>query len=102
MHQPNYLDRKSLQTQLENYKLIVDVNTDLAGKSLFAEDELAKKIELAHSYLNESDEWGKLGDQTRSNDALMNANMTIEQIGAVIKHVLKKDTPLDDSDLLSG
>jgi hypothetical protein len=96
------LDRKNLQIQLDNYKLIVEVNTDLEEESLFAKDGLAKKLELAQSYLNDSDDWGELGDWTKSHDALSNANIIIGQIGAVIKHILNQDILLDDSDLLSG
>lgn len=47
MHGLDGLDRKNLQTQLENYKLIVEVNTNLADESLFAKEELPKKLELA-------------------------------------------------------
>ena len=93
------LDRKSLQTQLENYKLIVDVNTDLEDESLFAKEELPKKLELAQSYLNDLDEWGKLGDHTKSSDALNNANLIIVNISAVLKDILNQDTSSDNSNL---
>ena len=99
MHQQNGLDRKNLQTQLENYKLIVEVNTDLEDESLFAKAELAKKLELAQSYLDGSDEWEKLGDWTKSYDALNNANMIIEEIAAVLKNILNQDAYVDDSNL---
>jgi hypothetical protein len=99
MHQQNGLDRKSLQTQLENYKLIVEVNTDLDKESLFTEEELLKKLELVQSYLNDSDEWGKRGDRAKSHDALNNASMIIEEITAVLKHLLNQDTYTDDSNL---
>jgi hypothetical protein len=102
MHQPNGLDRKSLQTQLQNDKLIVDVNTGLEDQNLFAKEELPKKLELAQSYLNQSDEWGKRGDQTKSYDALSEANLIILEITAVLKNILNQDTRLDDSDSQSG
>jgi hypothetical protein len=99
MQQPNGLDRKSLQTHLENYELIVAVNTDLGGESIFAKEELAKKLELAQSYLNDSDEWGKQGDRTKCQDALSNANLIIVEVGSVIAHVLAENASSDDSDL---
>jgi hypothetical protein len=99
MPQSNGLDRKSLQTQLENYKLIVDVNTGLEDESLFAKGELAKKLELAQNYLNDSDEWGNLGDRTKSYDALSIANMIIVEVGSEITRILAENTSPDDSDL---
>ena len=99
MQQRNGLDRKSLQTQLENYKLIIEVNTDLADESLFAKEELPKKLELAQSYLNDSDQWGTLRDRTKSYNTLINANMIVEKITAVLKHILNQDTYVDDSNL---
>jgi hypothetical protein len=102
MHKPNGLDRKSLQTQLENYKLIVDVNTDLEEESLFATDGLAKKIELAQTYLNDADEWGKRGEQTKYYEALSNANIIIVEISVAIGHLLNQDNRSDDNNLQSG
>lgn len=99
MHGRDAFDRKSLQTQLENYKLIVDVNTDLEDDSLFTKEGLTQELELAQSYLNDSDAWGKLGDWTKSYDALSNANLIIVDISAVLKHILKQDPSSDDSDL---
>jgi hypothetical protein len=99
MHGRDAFDRKSLQTQLENYKLIVDVNTDLEDDSLFTKEELTQELELAQSYLNDSDAWGKLGDWTKSYDALSNANMIIVEVGSEITRILAENTSQDDSDL---
>jgi hypothetical protein len=54
MDKPNGLDRKCLQTQLENYKLIAEVNTELLDEDLFAKAEFLGKLELAQRYINES------------------------------------------------
>src|SRR5512133_1379799 len=100
MYKPNGLDRKRRQTQFENYKLIAEVNTELLASNLFTERELPRKLELAQSYINESHQWEELGDQTKSHDALTNANIMIVEVGAVIKYILSQDTAADDSDLL--
>jgi hypothetical protein len=102
MEKSNGLDRKSLQTQLENYSLIIEVNTDSKDQSIFAKGELDKKLELAQSYLNESHQWEATGDQTKSHDALCNANIIIGEISAVIRHILNQNILLDDRGLLSG
>src|SRR6266498_1560544 len=97
--EPNRLDKKSLQTQLENYKLIAEVNADLIDESLFAKEELAKNLELAQSYINESCQWEKIGDPTKYDDALSNAKIIIMEITAVIKRMLNQDILLDNSNL---
>ena len=86
------LDKKSLQTQLENYKLIVEVNADWVDKNMLAQEKLAKNLELAQSYLNESCHWEKLGDQPRYDEALCNASMIIMKISAAIRYMLDQDT----------
>ena len=57
MYKPNGLDRKSIQIQLENYKLIAEVNQELLDENLFAKAELPGKLALGQSYINESHQW---------------------------------------------
>jgi len=99
MYKPKGLDRKSLQTRLETYKLIAEVNTELFVENLFTKAELPRKLELAQSYISESYQWEELGDPTKSHDALTNADMMIMEVGAEIKYVLSQDISSDDSDL---
>jgi hypothetical protein len=102
MYKPGGLDRKSLQTQLENYKLIAQVNQELLDENIFTKGELPGKLALAQSYINESDQWEKLGDQTRCHDALTNANLIIVEVGGVIKLILIEETTSDESSLQMG
>ena len=97
MNKPNGLDRKSLQTQLENCKLITEVNKELLGENLFTKEEVFGKMELAQNYINESRQWEELGNQINSHQALTTANIIIVEISAVIKHILYQDTSSDDS-----
>jgi hypothetical protein len=97
MNKPNGLDRKSLQTQLENCKLITEVNKELLGENLFTKEEVFGKMELAQNYINESRQWEELGNQINSHLALTTANIIIVEISAVIKHILYQDTSSDDS-----
>jgi hypothetical protein len=99
MDKPNGLDRNCLQTQLANYKLIAEVNTELLEENLFTEKEFLGKLELAQRYLNESHRWEELGDRMKSNETLNNANMIIVKVGTVIKRLLYQDSFLDDSNL---
>ena len=99
MYKPNGLDRKRLQTQLENCKLIAEVNQEMLDNCLFTKEELPEKLELAQSFLNGSRQWEELGDQTKSHDSLTTANIIIIEISAVIKHMLYHDTSSDDSSL---
>lgn len=102
MDKPNGLDRKGLQTQLETYKLLAEVNTDLLDENLFAKAEFLGKLELAQRYIDESRQWEELGDQTKSHVTLSNANIIIVEAGAVIKCLLYQDPFWDDSNLEPG
>lgn len=102
MDKPNGLDRKSLQTQLETYRLILDVNTDWKEESIFATEEIAKKLELAQSYMEESHQWAEVGDQAKSYDSLRHATVVIVEVGAVIKHLLYQGSFLAASNLQVG
>ena len=102
MDKPNGLDRRSLQTELENCKLIAEVNLELLDRDWFTQEQLAKELGLAQSYINESYQWEELGDQTKSHYALTEANIIILEIRSVIKHTLYQDTFLDDSNLQLG
>ena len=99
MYKPNGLDRISLQIQLENWKLIADVNQELLDENLFAKAELPEKLALAQSYINESHQWEKLGDQPKSHDALTSAGLIIVEVGAVIKLVLNQAISSDNGSL---
>ena len=90
MYKPNGLDRNSLQIQLENYKLITEVNLELLDEYQVTQGEFPGKLELAQSYINQSHAWEELGDQLKSHDALTRANLIIVEVGAVIKLVLNQ------------
>lgn len=99
MYKPNGLDRNSLQIQLENYKLITEVNLELLDEYQFTQGELSGKLELAQSYINQSREWEELGDQPKSHDALTSANLIIVEVGAVIRLVLNQVISSDNGSL---
>lgn len=99
MYKPNGLDRKRLQTQLENCKLVAELNQELFDKNLFTQEEFPGRLDLAQSYINESRRREELDDQDKSHDALTTANLIIVEISAVIKHILYQDTSSVDSNL---
>lgn len=99
MDKPDGLDRNGLQTQLDNYKLISEVNLELLEQYQFTKGELPGKLELAQSYINQSRAWEKLGDQSKCHDALASANLILVEVGAVIKLVLNQVVSSDESDL---
>lgn len=99
VHKPNGLDRNSLQIQLENYKIITEVNLEMLDEYQFTQEEFPEKLELAQSYINQSREWEELGDQSKSHDALTSANMIIVEVGAVIKLVLNQGISSDNGSL---
>ena len=102
MDKPNGLDRRSLQTQLEGFKLIAQVNQELLDRHGFTLEQLSYELGSAQNYINESYQWEELGDQTKSHYALTDANIIILGIGVVVKRTLDQDTFIDDSYLQLG
>jgi len=99
MYKTDGFDRKGLQTQLENCKLIAEVNKELWDKNLFTKEELLGKLELAQNHINESRQWEELGDQANCHDSLTIASIFTLEIRAVIKYIGYQDTLSDDSSL---
>ena len=99
MYKANGLDRKNLQIQLENYKLIAEVSPELLDEYQFAKGELPGKLELAQIYLNQSFECEESGDQSKSHDALASANILIVEVGAMLKLVLHQSISSDTDGL---
>jgi len=93
MYKPNGLDRKSLQIQLENYKLITELSPELLDEFQFAKGELPGKLELAQIYLNQSRECEESGDKPQPYDALASANILIVEVGAMLKLLLHQNIP---------
>jgi len=54
MYKSNGLDRKSLQTKLENCKLFTEVYQELVDNNLFTKVELPRKLGLAQNYISVS------------------------------------------------
>jgi hypothetical protein len=52
--------------------------------------------------MNESNQWGEVGDPAKAYDALHKAKIVIAETGAVIKHLLYQDSFLADSNLELG
>jgi hypothetical protein len=99
MYKPFGLDRKSLQTQLENCKLIAEVNKELLDKNPFTKEEISGKLELAQNYINESRRFEELDDQNKCNESLTTVSIIMVEISAVIKHVLNQVTSSEDGSL---
>ena len=97
MDKPNGLDRRSLQTQLEDFKLIAQVNQGWFDRNGFTQEQISHELGSAQNYINESYRWEELGDQTKSHYALTDANTIILGIGVVFKRMLDEDTFIDDS-----
>ena len=102
MYKPNGLDRRSLQTQLDDCKLLAEVNQELFHRKGFSQEQFANELGSAQSYLNEAYQWEELGDHTKSHDALTDANIIIVGTTVLIKRILYQDSFLDDSNLQQG
>lgn len=53
MYEQDRLDKRSLVTQLHNYKIILEMNMELFGKDLLLKDHIRLKVDMLGSYVNE-------------------------------------------------
>ena len=89
MIEPTSPDGKQLRSQLEDYKLIVEVNQDLLDKNISSRDDLAAKLAAAQGFI---DQLEQPGEEVDYHAALNDAIQIIEEIRIVIKVVLSQDT----------
>ena len=79
---------ENLLQQLGCYKFITDINRDALNKDPFLREFLAFKMDVAQGYIEESQIYEKIGDQSKSNSAIENAQFFLEQIQVLIDRML--------------
>lgn len=84
-------DRRYLEVQLANYKLILEVNSDLLVNNQPLRDQIRNCMGMLESCLGEMDK-GEGNNPTKYNNSLSEANKALEEIKALIKRMLNQDT----------
>ena len=88
MNTPNRLDKRSLEMQLENYKIIMEANSDLFEKDLLLKEHISHKMSMFESYTNELGYWGRKMDRIKYDQLLDQANKVLEEISLLIMQTL--------------
>jgi hypothetical protein len=79
----------SLRSQLENYRLIVDVNQELFEKHITTRDELATKLVAAQGFVEQLE---KTVNQVDYSTTQYPATKILNELDVIIKRVLSQET----------
>ena len=85
------LDKRSVLSQLKNYKLIVDINSDLLDDDRLLRQQIIHRIGMLESCLNEMEMWERTKDITKYNQSLDQASKLLEGISTLINQMLDND-----------
>lgn len=97
MYEHNSFDKKNLVVQLENCKLILEVNSELLENDTYLEEQISSSIGMLVSHLEQLDN-GEGNDPIKYNRSLYEANKILKEIKVLIERMLLRDAfPLDDS-----
>jgi hypothetical protein len=97
MHENNGFDQNHLLVQLENFKLILQVNSELVENDQSLRESMSYAIEMLERHLNELDKWER-NEPTQYNTSLDQANKILEELKFLLKRLFNQDnTPGNDS-----
>ena len=85
-HRP---DRKDLLVQLENYRLILDVNADILADDPLLEEKIDYYLGMLNGHLDQLDRWEQTSDST-------NYEISIDQASRLLFEIKGFDVKLLD------
>ncbi len=92
------LDKRSLSTQLESYKLVFDVNSHLLEKDHLLREQICHRLGMLENQMNELELGERTGDKIRYKHALEQANQIMRGVKSLIDQMLDQEIfPYDDS-----
>jgi hypothetical protein len=92
------LDKKSLLEQLDNYKLIFQVNSDLLEGDPLLREQIRRKLGMIDSQVNEMNASEQSNDQLKYDYSLDDANRILDALKELIEQMLGNgDIPIDEN-----
>ncbi len=85
-----HTESDKLIQQLAGLEYIVDSNSNILNQDPFARDFLAFKMEVAQSFIEESQLWRTMGNQRKCDAAVQNANIFLEQTQTLLDGILNE------------
>ncbi len=83
-------ESNQLVQQLAGLRYIVDSHLNLLDADPFSKDFLSFKLDLAQSFVDELQVWKTLGNQSKCDAAVKNANFFLEQTQALLDRILNE------------
>ena len=84
------IDRMNLLLQLDNYKLIAEMNDHLFVDDPLVKEQLTLEFERLENYLDEVERWEGQGECAKYNHAIVEPKTTIDYIRVLISEILSR------------
>jgi hypothetical protein len=89
-HRP---DRKDLLMQLENYRLILDVNADLLASDPLLGEKIDYTLGMLNGHLDQLNRWEQTGDSTNYEFSIDQASRLLLEIRGFVVKMLGDQEP---------
>jgi hypothetical protein len=96
MHDHFKLDAKSLQTKLQNYQLVIEVNKELIAQDSRLQEKVTVMMDEAQACIDPLLQGKELGDGKTYDDLLSNANEMMNELHDLITSILTSNTSQND------
>jgi hypothetical protein len=84
------IDKINLFVQLDNYKLITEMNDHLFVDHPLAKEQLAREFERLDGYLDDVDRWELQGECVKYQHAIVEAKAALDTIRSLINEILSQ------------
>ena len=97
MNTANKLNKKSLVTQLENYKVVFHANQHLLEEDRLLKEHVSHRMVMLESTLVELEVWERANNQREYDQSLDRANRILHGIKLLAEYMLSPTNPPDES-----
>lgn len=84
------IDRMNLLLQLDNYKLIAEMNDHLFEDKPLVKEQLTLEFDRLDNYLDQVEIWGGQGEYGKYNLAMTEAKTSLDYIRLLINEILSQ------------
>jgi hypothetical protein len=101
MEIPSRFDKRGLLEQLDNYKLIIQVNSELLEEDQLLKEQVRYEMGRIESQLDEMNTWENINEQTKYRYSLDEANRILDTLKNLIEQMLGDDDLYSEDSLQS-
>jgi hypothetical protein len=101
MDTSNQLDKRDLLLNMENYKIILQVNSHLLEEDRLLNEHIHHRMSMMESTVSDLEMWERKRNRTEYDQSLERANRILQGIKVLIDHLLNPDNVPCDGEFQS-